>query len=45
MLELLSLLFSWLPGELSGIAIAFVCLFVLVFFIGIIIRIIEIIRG
>ena len=45
MLELFGLLFAWLPDGLSGIAVAFICLFVLVFFVGIIIRIIEILRG
>lgn len=45
MLELFGLLFSWLPAGLSEIAIAFVCIFVLVFFVGIILKIIEIVRG
>lgn len=45
MLELFGLLFAWLPDQLAGIAIAFLCIFVLVFFVGIILKIIEIIRG
>ena len=45
MLDLFSLLFAWLPSGLAGVAVAFVAVFVLVFFIGIIVRIIEIIRG
>lgn len=45
MLDLFSLLFAWMPSSLSGIALAFVCIFVLVFFIGIILKIIDLIRG
>lgn len=45
MLDLFGLLFAWMPSNLSRIALAFVCLFVLVFFIGIILKIIELIRG
>ena len=45
MLEIFGVLFSWMPPGLSAAFIAFISLFVLAFFIGIIIRIIEIIRG
>lgn len=45
MLDLFGLLFAWLPNGLAAIAVSFVGIFVLVFFIGIIVRIIEIIRG
>lgn len=45
MLELFGVLFDWLPSGLGSIAIAFLCLFVLAFFVVIIIKIIEIIRG
>lgn len=41
MLELFGLLFGWLPSGFGGIAIAFICIFVLVFFVGIIIRILK----
>ena len=45
MLDMFSLLFSWMPSGLGGIAIAFVIIFILMFFVAIVIRIIEIIRG
>lgn len=45
MLEIFGLLFSWMPSGLAAIAVGLVVLFVLAFFIGIIVRIIEIIRG
>lgn len=45
MLELFSLLFTWLPSGLAGLLLAFVCIFVLVFFVGIILKIIGIFRG
>lgn len=45
MLELFGLLFSWLPDKLLGYVIAFISIFVLVFFVGIILKVIEIIRG
>ena len=45
MLDIFGLLFVWLPSGLAGLALAFVIIFVLVFFLGIILKIIEIIRG
>ena len=45
MLDLFRLLFAWMPSGLSRIALAFVCVFVLAFFIGIILKIIELLRG
>ena len=45
MLSILELLFSWLPPALGIIAITFVMIFLLAFFISIILKIIEIIRG
>lgn len=39
------LLFSWLPAGLAVICIAMVTIFVLVFFIEIILKIISILRG
>lgn len=45
MLDIFNLLFAWMPPALAGVALAFVIFFVLVFFIGIILKIIEIIRG
>lgn len=45
MLDVFRLLFSWLPSGLGGIALAFVIIFILVFFVAIVIKIIEIIRG
>lgn len=45
MLELFGLLFSWLPSGVAALLLGFICIFVLVFFVGIILKIIQIIRG
>ena len=45
MLDIFGLLFSWMPSGLAAIAVAFVVIFVLVFFFSIVLKIIEIIRG
>ena len=45
MLDVITLLFSWLPPGLSVLVISFIFVFVLSFFVGLIVEIIEIIRG
>ena len=45
MLDVITLLFSWLPSGLSALVISFIFVFVLTFFVSLILKIIEIIRG
>lgn len=45
MIDLINLLFAWLPPGLSSLLIAFICVFVLAFFVGLILKIIDIVRG
>lgn len=45
MLDVMTLLFSWLPPGLSALVISFIFVFVLSFFVSLILKIIEIIRG
>ena len=45
MINVFNLLFAWLPSGLAALLIAFICVFVLAFFVGLILKIIDIIRG
>ena len=45
MFDTLSLLYFWLPTGLRALVMAFIHVFVLAFFIGLVLRLIEIIRG
>lgn len=45
MFDTLNLLYFWLPTGLRFLVVAFIHLFVLSFFIGIVLKLIDIIRG